>query len=245
VRATRVFISYRRDDTGGEAGRIYDRLVERFGRQLVFRDVDSLEPGRDFVDTILAAISSTDVLLAVMGPRWLTATDAAGRSRLADERDLVRAEIATALARHGRVIPVLLRGAGMPRAEELPADLAGLSRRHAVSIRDSTFDHDVAQLLTAIEGRGWSRLRRRLERRAAFSMVIGTLVAAIASGIVVSGLRETPRKAGLRLAEMGLQLTADDFVERTRRGDRTRPSSSCCSIAEPTPTSSTPTTARR
>jgi hypothetical protein len=100
-----VFISYRRQETSGMAGRIYDRLVDRFGDDRVFMDVDTIELGDDFVEVITRAVGSCDVLLAVVGPHWLTATDRDGRRRLDDPRDIVRLEIAAALERDIRVIP--------------------------------------------------------------------------------------------------------------------------------------------
>ena len=86
-----VFISYRRQETSHLAGRLYDRLAERFGEDRVFMDVDSIEPGLDFSDAIQQAVGSSDVLLALIGRNWLTATDEAGRRRLDDPDDLVRA----------------------------------------------------------------------------------------------------------------------------------------------------------
>jgi hypothetical protein len=122
-----IFISYRREDSIGHAGRLYDRLVERFGRERVCRDIETIEAGEDFVEAVRQRVAKSDVLLVLIGPRWLTATDDEGRWRLADENDLVRLEIATALDRNIRVIPVLLQGATMPRAKDLPAEQSSLS----------------------------------------------------------------------------------------------------------------------
>jgi TIR domain len=127
-----VFISYRRQESGGVAGRLYDRLVGRFGGGQVFMDVDTIAPGVKFTDVITEALSSCAVLLAVIGPRWLTATDEDGRRRLDDRDDIVRWEIQTALERDGIVvIPVLVEGAVMPRPHQLPQSLAGLALRNA------------------------------------------------------------------------------------------------------------------
>jgi hypothetical protein len=127
-----VFISYRRDAGAGYAGRIADTLVEHFGEDKIFRDIDSLEPGLDFAEAIERAIESSEVLIAVIGKNWLTATDAAGQKRLENPDDYVRTEIATALKRKIRVIPLLIQGAAMPSASELPDDLlisAEISKR--------------------------------------------------------------------------------------------------------------------
>ena len=146
-----VFISYRRDESAGYAGRIADALVEHFGEEKVFRDIDSLEPGLDFAEAIERAIESSEVLIAVIGKNWLTATDAAGQKRLENPDDYVRIEIATALKRNIRVIPLLIQGAAMPSARELPDDLAPLSRRNAFEIHDSSWRDDIRRLVTALE----------------------------------------------------------------------------------------------
>jgi hypothetical protein len=146
-----VFISYRRAAGAGYAGRIADTLVEHFGEDKVFRDIDSLEPGLDFAEAIERAIESSEVLIAVIGTNWLTATDAAGQKRLENPDDYVRTEIATALKRNIRVIPLLIQGAAMPSARELPDDLAPLSRRNAFEIHDSSWRDDIRRLVTALE----------------------------------------------------------------------------------------------
>ena len=110
----RIFISYRRDETAYAAGWLYDRLAEHYGGGQVFKDVDSIELGDDFVEVINGAVGSCDVLLALVGDEWLTITDAGGRRRLDDPHDFVRLEIEAALARNVRVIPILVDGARMP-----------------------------------------------------------------------------------------------------------------------------------
>jgi TIR domain len=105
--AGRVFISYRREESSGLAGRLYDRLAARFGDDQVFMDVDTIDLGVDFADVITQAVSTCEVLLAIIGPRWLTATDDDGQRRLDDPDDTVRLEIAAALERDIRVIPIL------------------------------------------------------------------------------------------------------------------------------------------
>jgi len=149
--AGRVFISYRRDDARGSTGRIYDRLVGRFGKNQVFMDVDTIALGVDFAEAIRQAVSTCQVLVAVIGPRWLTATDEDGRRRLDDPDDFVRLEIVAALERGIRVIPILVEGAVMPREQELPEDLVGLSRRNAHRMRHESFDSDTDRLLVGIE----------------------------------------------------------------------------------------------
>jgi hypothetical protein len=147
----RLFISYRREDSGGWAGRVFDHLSQRFDRDQLFMDIDTIEPGLDFVEAIRQAVESCDVLIAFIGRHWLTATDPAGQRRLENPEDFVRLEIATALARNIRVIPVLVQDAPMPRVTDLPDDLKQLNRRNALQISDTRFNHDVGQLIMVLE----------------------------------------------------------------------------------------------
>jgi hypothetical protein len=146
----RIFISYRREETAYPAGWLFDRLADRFARQ-VFKDVDSIELGDDFVEVITRAVGSCDVLLALIGDEWLTITDEDGRRRLDDPEDFVRLEIEAALTRNVRVIPILVDGARMPRAAELPPSLAKLVRRQALELSPARFDFDTSQLLRVLD----------------------------------------------------------------------------------------------
>ncbi len=146
-----IFISYRREDAAGHAGRLFDRLKARFGKAAVFMDVEGIDAGVDFVDSIDAAVGGCDVLLAVIGRNWLDARNADGSRRLDDPRDFVRLETGAALARGIRVIPVLVEGAAMPTQEALPDALRPLARRQAVELRDSRWDADVEHLLRTLE----------------------------------------------------------------------------------------------
>jgi glycerophosphoryl diester phosphodiesterase len=139
--AARVFISYRRQETAWPARQLYDVLVAELGPDRVFKDVDDIEPGDDFVERIQSAVGSCRVLLALIGPQWLTVTDAKGVRRLDDPEDFVRLEVETALNRDDvRVIPILVDDAKMPRPQELPKELAALTRRQAVEINPVDFD---------------------------------------------------------------------------------------------------------
>src|ERR1700758_3498680 len=115
-----IFISSRRDDAAGYAGRLYDRLAAHFSADRVFMDVQGIEPGVDFVEAIERALGSCEILIVLIGKDWLAAADTAGRRRLDDPTDFVRLETATALNRGIRVVPVLVEGVAMPRAEQLP-----------------------------------------------------------------------------------------------------------------------------
>jgi TIR domain len=146
-----IFVSYRRQESSHLAGRLYDRLADRFGEAQVFIDVDTIEPGADFAEAIFLAVAACKVLLVVIGPTWLSATDERGRRRLDDPDDIVRLEIEAALARGVRVIPILVEDAVMPAREDLPQSLAGLARRNAVFIRHESFRYDTERLVAAIQ----------------------------------------------------------------------------------------------
>jgi hypothetical protein len=136
---TRIFISYRREDTAPYAGRIYDRLVTEFGYEQVFFDIDTIPPGDDFVEVLTEKVESCDVLLAVIGKSWLTIADAAGRPRIQDPGDFLAIEIGAALRRKVRVIPILVGGGRMPVMSELPGELGPLARRQAHELPDKGF----------------------------------------------------------------------------------------------------------
>jgi hypothetical protein len=146
-----VFISYRRDDAPGHAGRLYDSLVAHFGAGRVFMDVDSIDPGVDFVEMIEATLANAAVVVVVIGPGWLHARDELGGERLAESSDFVHLEVRRALELDKRVIPVLVDGATPPKVEELPRDLAALARRNAFDVSDPRFHSDVSRLAMAID----------------------------------------------------------------------------------------------
>jgi hypothetical protein len=146
-----IFVSYRRQESRDFAGRLSDRLTDRFGKAQVFIDVDAIDPGVDFVEAITRAVAACNVLLAIIGPTWLTTTDKLGRRRLDDPDDIVRLEIEAALARDVQVIPILADGAVMPGRQDLPESLAGLARLNALLIRHESFHQGAERLVTAIE----------------------------------------------------------------------------------------------
>ena len=147
----RIFISYRREETAYPAGWLFDRLTDRYGAGAVFKDIDSIEPGDDFVDVVTRAVGSCDVLLALIGTQWLTVTEESGGRRIDSPGDYVRLEVEAALSRKVRVVPVLVGGASMPSAEDLPASLAALSRRHALELSPSNFEFETSRLLRVID----------------------------------------------------------------------------------------------
>ncbi len=148
---TRIFISYRRSDTKWAAGRIYDEIAKVLGRDNIFFDVSSIDPGEDFVLRISQIVGVCDILLAIIGPGWLSAQDKSGKRRLDDPLDLIRVEVAAALQRNIRVIPILVDGAEMPDARELPADLTALARRNAHDVSFARFHADLESFVRVLE----------------------------------------------------------------------------------------------
>jgi hypothetical protein len=148
VRSPNIFIGYRREDGAGWAGRLHADLQARLGRNSqIFMDVDGIPPGEDFRTYIDHAIVQCDAFVAMIGPDWLDARDEQGRRRLDDPHDFVRLEIAAALNRDIRVIPVLVGGARLPTAEELPEPLGRLVNRHAVSLDNETWELGVSKIV--------------------------------------------------------------------------------------------------
>jgi tetratricopeptide (TPR) repeat protein len=146
-----IFLSYRRLDAAGHAGRLHDALTDHFGPDQVFQDYEDIEAGSDFVQVIETALGESSVLVLVIGDRWLTVALPDGRRRLDVPDDVVRLEVAAALGRGIPVIPVLVAGASMPAAGDLPSALAALPRHNALEISDSRWDYDVGRLLQRLE----------------------------------------------------------------------------------------------
>lgn len=146
-----IFISYRRKETAGQAGRLYDRLSDRFGADRVFMDVDSIAMGVDFTQAVIEAVSRCDILLALIGREWSATADETGRRRIDDPDDWVRTEIEAALQRDIRVVPVLVEGAVLPHAGDLPEGLRPLVRRQALVLSHAGFRSEVSRLVAAVE----------------------------------------------------------------------------------------------
>lgn len=176
----RIFISYRREGGSGFAGRLAEDLERRFGANEVFRDVDDIASGDDFVERLNSALRGCRVLLAVLDKTWLSASNSQGR-RLDDPKDFVRTEIATALRNGVRVIPVLVEGATMPSEQDLPNSIKSLARRQAHEISDLRWDYDVEKLASVIEktyADGAQADQKPAHRRR-------TVIAAVAVGLVI------------------------------------------------------------
>jgi hypothetical protein len=167
-----IFISYRRDDCAGYAGRIEDTLEKTFGKGSAFRDIRDIQAGQSFADVIKESLSSAHAVLVLIGPRWAGVMPD-GRNRIDDKSDFVRLEIATALAANCKVIPVLLSGAVLPEREKLPESLRGLLNRQALVLNEDSWDADVARLIRDI-GAPTVR-RRRLLTAAVLAAVVGVI----------------------------------------------------------------------
>jgi hypothetical protein len=179
-----IFVSYRREGGSGFAGRIEADLQRRFGQVEVFRDVDDLASGEDFVHGLERALQSCRVLIVVVSKSWLTAAGASGARRIDDPRDFVRQEISAALRRDVQVIPVLVEGARMPSEADLPDELKPLARRQAHELADSRWDYDLGRLADNIEATlGAGARRGRAGRRRLVLATAGVaLAAAVAAG---------------------------------------------------------------
>lgn len=174
------FISYRRSDSQAQAGRLHDEMARHFGEGRVFIDVADVGVGADFIEAIERTIKASEVALVVIGRDWLTAAEGSGR-RLDDPNDFVRMEVAAALRQGLWVIPVLVRGAAMPRASELPDDLKDLARHNAYPLDDNRWIRDVADLIRTIDEKLWGRtvLRRPPYGRIVAVVLLSVLIYAL------------------------------------------------------------------
>jgi hypothetical protein len=178
---TSIFLSYRRSDTGGYAGRLTDALEKRFGKDSVFQDIEAITPGSNFEKVIDTAVARCDVLLVLIGDTWSTERGEKSHLRLDDPHDFLRLEVASALRAKKRVLPVLVEGAKMPSASALPSDLRELTAHQALELSDNRWDYDVDRLVAAIRtltGAGAPSELRRALIVAGGAIVLGGVVAA-------------------------------------------------------------------
>lgn len=224
-----IFISYRRADSKASTGRIYDRLVAAFGKKAVFKDVDNIPPGQDFRKVLHAATAKCQVMLIVIGPGWVSATDERGNRRLTDPNDFARIEVETGLERdHLTVIPLLVDDAPMPNADEMPEALRELAYKNAFIIHDDPlFHHDMDTLIQTLRG--------IMRRDRGFLRWI--MLAAAALMVVIIGAVTLPpllgQPAPTQIVEVVLTRTAEDIG--TQVAATTTPSSSPTSARSVTP----------
>lgn len=176
----RIFLSYRRSDVGGYAGRLSDTLGQRLGARNVFHDVTGIAAGRDFAAELRSALDRCDAAVAVIGPGWTTATTSDGKRRLFEPDDYVRLELATVLQRNLPVAPVLVGGAALPPPEAVPDDLRPLLQRQAIEVRDESWHQDVDILLRSLRGETPSVAAvAAAQRRRALAVLGGGVVVAV------------------------------------------------------------------
>ena len=188
----RIFINYRRDDTAYPAGWLYDRLATRYGSEQVFKDVDAIDLGDDFVTVLTEAVGACEVLLALIGPQWLNITDSNGKRRLEDPDDFVRVEIEAALAREVALIPVLVDGAELPPADELPSSLTALLQRESLELRSDHFGADADVLVGQVDP-----IVKPKKRLAPMLTAVGTVLTCLAVALVLTltpGEKKPPEK---------------------------------------------------
>jgi hypothetical protein len=138
----RIFISYRRSDSAGYAGRLYDYLKSYFGDERIFFDVDAIRPGANFEQKITAELDHSDAVLVMIGNQWIDARDPQGNRRLDEPHDYVRYEIETAISKNIEILPILVQGTPMPSASMLPESISDLSLRNAVRLNDDHWSSD-------------------------------------------------------------------------------------------------------
>ena len=202
----RIFISYRRSDSGGHAGRLHDYLKNYFGDERLFFDVDTIEAGVNFEEKINSELDNSDAVLVLIGNQWLDVRDAGGKRRLDNPQDYVRLEIQTALGKDITVIPILLQGAQMPSGGDLPEFLRDLAMRNAVRLNDDHW-HSDCNLLAGVLKKvlNVSRSLKEAETRRYRSIVIAlSALAALFSVIDISFFRDTPAVFGDILRNLSL-----------------------------------------
>lgn len=202
---SRIFISYRREGGAGFSGRLAGDLGRRFGADEVFRDVEDIASGEDFVTRLERALRDCRVLLVVIGKNWLTAA-ADGKRRLDDPQDFVRLEISHALAAGVRVIPVLVEGARIPAERDLPDELKPLARRQAHELSESRWEFDVDRLARVIEEElgtgGKEPAEARPDRRRIWFALAGAILLAAVAGFVWKAM-QPPKLDGTWLLQDG------------------------------------------
>jgi hypothetical protein len=172
----KVFISYRRADSGADARSICQRLQSKLGKKNVFIDVDSIDPGSDFRITLGDCLKNSKVMVVVIGPRWLSILTQ-GKDKQSNESDYVRMEVASALERKLPIIPVLVGGAAMPAATDLSEDLQPLTFRQAFAVRHDSFPRDMSGLE--------QELRRIIGNQVIVKVALATVMLALMMGAII------------------------------------------------------------
>jgi hypothetical protein len=190
----RIFISYRRSDSAGHAGRLYDYLKDYFGEERIFFDVDTIDPGVDFEQKIKSELENSGVLLVLIGDHWLEVKDRLGNRRLDNPRDYIRLEVETALTKNITVIPVLLQGVSIPSGSDLPENLYDLSRRNAIKLSNEYWYSDLSVLTAILKNvlripRSLKEQRIKRYRQIVFALSLLAAVLSITNNFI---LRDSP-----------------------------------------------------
>lgn len=201
-----IFISYRRGDQPGFAGRLADALAATFGADDVFRDIEDIHPGEDFAAAIRSQLQTVGVMLVLIGPGWLTASNA-GVRRLDEPEDFVRLEIEAGLQSGKPVLPVLIGGVSMPAEKELPPSIGALARRQALVLSDASWASDLARLVQSIKP--LVPLRRRLPLRSslAWGLAAISLIALLVFGFKTLRPDSATTKPGPAAAQIAQNLS--------------------------------------
>ena len=232
-----IFLSYRREDSEGQAGRLYDDLVAVFGPDSVFMDVAAIQPGRDFRKSIDQSLNSCGVFLSLIGKSWLTAKDTSGQRRLDDPADFVRIETGAALKRDIPVIPVLVQGASAPKPDQLPDDLKELAFRNAVELTHPRWDSDIQVLIKALRPHisqpgpkpEPERVQPGSKLRATKSLAVIAVLLGIVIGLVfyLRPVKKVADKPANPPAEMTTSFSSRRFIRAHKGKSRKRSASAC------------------
>jgi len=235
---SRIFISYRREDSAGEAGWLAEYLIRRFGSDRVFLDIDAIDPGTDFDRVLTSSLQDTAAMLVVIGPRWTALAKTDGSRRLDDPNDYVRREVEAALRRDIPVVPVLIQGAALPKKDDLPESLAPLVKRQAVTLDHAEFRDDADHLcdrLAKVIGVEDSPVRRAARKwwpvaAMAVAVVLGVVLYQAMSGTsattgpsaVTGGAAATPPAVQPLLSEASEQRRRGQLVDALATLSRAR-----------------------
>jgi hypothetical protein len=231
-----IFISYRRDDSAGFAGRLYDRLASRYGPDRLFMDVDTIRPGHDFAEDIVGALSESAVCVVLIGRHWESITLPDGRRRLDDPTDFVRLEVAAAIREGVTVIPVLVEGAPMPSPASLPEELRALSRRQAIDLSNERWNYDVGRLVLALDeilGQPIDALPKETPRKREPRKRIATTPVLIATAAVVLSLTGVVGWLATRGQDPTVATRPTDGPSSTPSSDSGNPTGETCTSAPP------------
>jgi TIR domain-containing protein len=231
-----IFISYRRDDSAGFAGRLYDRLASRYGPDRLFMDVDTIRPGHDFAEDIVSALSASAVCVVLIGRHWESITLPDGRRRLDDPTDFVRLEVAAAIREGVTVIPVLVEGAVMPSPTSLPEELQALSRRQAIDLSNERWNYDVGRLVLALDeilGQPIDAQSKEAPRKREPRKRITTMPVIIATAAVVLSLTGVVGWLATRGQDPSLATGSTDGPSSTPSSDSGNSTVEKCTSAPP------------